>query len=94
MEVQDQKWRDERNDVMDCKKATFALSGKCQLCNKILAILKCKECCKDICQQCDQTIHPDLPLHNRSSFTQGFLEPLPPTECVGDDGVAFSTGIA
>lgn len=92
MEVQDQKWKDHKEEILNCKLKTCFLSGSCQICNKA-SMIKCEECFKNLCAACDKDVHLELPLHNRSSFVNGFLEPLAPTQCLNFDGSKFSISI-
>ena len=93
MEIQDQKWIDHKEEVLDCKVKSYFLSGSCQICNKAQSIIKCEECFKNLCAACDEDVHSELPLHNRSSFVNGYLEPLAPTLCLNLDGSEFFISI-
>ena len=92
MEIEDKKWNEKREELINYTKATYSLSKLCQVCREKQPILKCMECSKGYCSFCDLNVHEDLPFHNRSSFESGYFEPLLPTECFNDEGALTNVG--
>ena len=73
MEVEDKKWNERREELINYTKATYSLSKLYQVCREKQPILKCMECSKYYCSFCNLNVHKDLPFYNRSSFESGYL---------------------
>ena len=91
MENVDKKWEERRHEVLNNVKSTYVVLEQCSCGNK--AIIRCSDCHNDLCISCDKEKHFLLPLHNRSSFVKGYLEPLLPNECLDDKGRIQSIGM-
>lgn len=90
METSEAKWRELREDLLEAGVKRYAIPSTCLDCDAIPEI-SCVEC-GFLCRRCDDKVHLQNPLHNRSLFLNGDIIPLSVTEHLTDSGVIEETG--
>lgn len=85
-------WDEERYLLQNAEERTSIILGKCFHCDQE-ANIRCIECeSKEFCFSCDNSIHQNLPLHNRVCFVSRYLRPLSPLEIIDSTGNIVKTG--
>ena len=84
----DVSWNNERGRVL---RASMAFDGGhdttdniCGNCLSGTSSVWCSQCYKDICASCDRDMLHQNPLHDRSSYINGYKAPLSPLEVLTD----------
>ena len=68
------------------------LTGKCDVCKEREAVIKCSNCFLDhLCFLCDEIVH-NIETHDRSSFVDGYFQPLLVIEALNESLQVESSG--
>ena len=88
MNALEESWSDRRAKlfefVFECETPSSSI---CEICCKKDSVIQCGDCeswGNFMCEDCDSEIHFCKPLHNRSTFTNGFLQSIASNKYVHD----------
>ena len=86
-----ESWSESRAII--CKailQSTFAIpeDNMCCRCSQRVALVRCHQCSsvKDLCSDCDQTVHDCWPFHDRDAVVNDQYVPISGTTSRGSDG--------
>eukprot|EP00794_Sanderia_malayensis_P019711 gene19711-21657_t len=83
-------WANARNDLFHALLLRNSIPEKhavCCKCNLNEAVIKCQECRKFLCSECDGILHNKCPFHNRNVWINGFYEGIRNNETVFDSNI-------
>ena len=70
------------------------MTGKCDVCKEREAVIKCHNCFDNcLCFLCDDIVHHNNTLHDRSQFVNGYFQPLPINEILNESLEVDSTSM-
>ena len=72
-----ENWASSRNELFSCllMKNSIPEAGTCcSNCQINVAVLRCIECKKLLCSDCDNKAHTEYPFHDREMWINGFYE--------------------
>ncbi|KAL2092736.1 hypothetical protein ACEWY4_012534 [Coilia grayii] len=72
------KWATARPQLIkELLEAEYTGSSSCDRCSYKTAVVRCRDCCSQMCATCDVLYH-NSNLHNRDSMFEGYFHPLAP----------------
>eukprot|EP00794_Sanderia_malayensis_P016313 gene16313-17957_t len=83
-------WANARKDLFHALLLRNSIPEKhavCCKCNLNEAVIKCQECRKFLCSECDGILHNQCPFHNRNVWINGFYEGIKNNETVFDSNI-------
>eukprot|EP00794_Sanderia_malayensis_P013636 gene13636-15062_t len=83
-------WANARNDLFRALLLRNSIPEKhavCCKCNLNEAVIKCQECRKFLCSECDGVLHNECPFHSRNVWINGFYEGIKNNETVFDSNI-------
>eukprot|EP00794_Sanderia_malayensis_P014508 gene14508-16017_t len=83
-------WANARNDLFHALLLRNSIPEKHAVCckrNLNEAVIKCQECRKFLCSECDGILHNKCPFHNRNVWINGFYEGIRNNETVFDSNI-------
>ena len=87
------QWRKTRSVIRDALLKAEILCSKCSNFQEKEAVIQCGTCNGSLCHVCDDIIHKMLPLHDRTTFIDGYEHPLLPLETLNHEGDIEATGM-
>ena len=86
-------WRKGRSVIRDALLKAEILYSKCSNCQEKEAVIRCETCNGSLWHVCNNIVHKMLPLHDRTTFIDGYEHPLLPLETLNHEGDIEATGM-
>lgn len=87
------QWRKNRSVIRDTLLKAEILCSKCSNCQEEEVVIRCGTCNGSLCHVCDYIVYKMLPLHDITTFIDGYEHPFLPLETLNHEGDIEATGM-